>query len=98
MTTADTWKQLEAGPSGSGGGYLIRRIHPEAAADLLLAVEKPSNTRLLLLRVANTALRPDGELPRTEGFEVRRGFETVDGKKHFHLAVRLTHPRFADVF
>jgi Putative PD-(D/E)XK family member, (DUF4420) len=98
MNTADTWNSLEAGTPGGGGGYLTRRIHPEAAADLLLAVEKPSNTRLLVLRVSNTPLKPGGDLPRAEGFEVRRGFETVDGKKQFHLAVRLTHPGFADVF
>jgi hypothetical protein len=98
MTTADTWKQLEGCLPGGGGGYLSRRIHPEASADLLLAVEKPSNTRLLLLRVSNTTLKPGGDLPRAEGFEVRRGFETLDGKKHFHLAVRLTHSKFTDVF
>lgn len=98
MSTADTWKDLEAGTPGGGGGYLTRRIHPEATTDLLLAVEKPSNTRLLVLRASNTPLKLGGDLPRAEGFEVRRGFETVDGKKQFHLAVRLTHPRFVDVF
>ena len=98
MSTTDTWKQLETGPSGTGGGYLSRRIHPGAVVDLFLAMEKPSNTRLLVVRVAGTTLKPDHDLPRAEGFEVRRGFETVDGKKHYHLAVRLTHPRFADVF
>lgn len=98
MSTADTWKQLEAGPSGMGGGYLSRRIHPGAVVDLYLAVEKPSNTRLLVVRVAGVPLKAAGDLPRAEGFEVRRGFETVDGKKLYHLAVRLTHPRFADVF
>lgn len=98
MNTADTWKQLETSPSGVGGGYLSRRIHPGAVVDLFLAVEKPSNTRLLVVRVASTSLKEGGDLPRAEGFEVRRGFETLDGKKLYHLAVRLTHPRFADVF
>jgi hypothetical protein len=96
--TADTWKQLEASPSGAGGGYLSRRIHPGAVVDLFLAVEKPSNIRILVVRVVGVPLRATGDLPRAEGFEVRRGFETVDGKKLYHLAVRLTHPRFADVF
>ena len=98
MSTADTWKQLESGPSKAGGGYLSRRIQTEAVVDLFLAMEKPSNTRLLVVRVAGTPLRAASDLPRAEGFEVRRGIETVDGKKHYHLAVRLTHPRFADVF
>jgi hypothetical protein len=98
MTTTDTWRDLENSTPGGGGGFLTRRIHPESSTDLLLAVEKPSNARLLILRFSNMALKPTGDLPRAEGFEVRRGFESANGKKHFHLAVRLTHPRFADVF
>lgn len=98
MNTANTWKQLETSPSGVGGGYVSRRIHPGAVVDLYLAVEKPSNTRLLVIRVAGVQLKATTDLPRAEGFEVRRGLETLDGKKHYHLAVRLTHARFADVF
>lgn len=98
MTTEEIWKRLEAGAAGPGGGYLSLRIQPEAAADLILAVEKPSNTRLLLLRASSLSRSSGDDLPRAEGFEVRRGFETLDGRKHFYLAVRLTHPRFADVF
>jgi hypothetical protein len=98
MSTADTWKQLETSPSGPGGGYLSRRIHPGAVVDLFLAVEKPSNTRLLVIRVAGVSVKAATDLPRAEGFEVRRGLETVEGKKHYHLSVRQTHTRFADVF
>lgn len=96
--TADTWKQLEAAPSGAGAGYLSRRIEPGAVVDLFLAVEKPSNTRLLFVRIAGTIRVAEKDLPRAEGFEVRKGFETVEGKKCHHLAVRLTRPRFADMF
>jgi hypothetical protein len=98
MSTVDTWRDLEASLPLGGGGIMARRIHPDARIDLYLAVEKPSNTRLLVLRIPGTAVTPKGDLPRAEGFEVRRGHETLDGKKYVHLSVRLTHPRYADVF
>jgi hypothetical protein len=98
MTYEDIWRDLEASPGGGAGGCLARRVRPESVCDIRLAIEKPSNTRLLLLRVAAPVLKPAGQFPRSLGFEVRRLFQSVDGKKHVHLAIRLSHPRFADVF
>lgn len=98
MTFEDIWRDQEAGPAGGGGGCLARRVHPASAADLLLAVEKPSNTRLLLLRVAASVLAAPREFPRSLGFEVRRVFDPVDGGRHVRLIVRLASPSFRDVF
>lgn len=98
MTTTEIWKDLEASPPPSDGGIMARRIHPEAAINLFLAVEKPANARVLVLRVISAAVAPRVTLPKAEGFEVRRGFESLDGKKYCHLSVRLTHTRYADVF
>lgn len=98
MTITETWLQLEASPPPGGGGIMARRIHPEAAVDLFLAVEKPTNARVLILRVKGAAVAGKVDLPRAEGFEVCRGFESLDGKKYCHLSVRLTHLRFGDVF
>ncbi len=98
MTFEDIWKDQEAGPAGGSGGCLARRIFPESAVDLRLAIEKPSNTRLLLLRVAASGLQTPREFPRSLGFEVRRVFDSADGQKHVLLMVRLSQPRFRDVF
>jgi len=98
MTFEDIWKDQEAGPAGGSGGCLARRIYPESAVELRLGIEKPSNARLLLLRVAASALRAPQEFPRSLGFEVRRVFDSLDGRKHVHLAVRLAQPQFRDVF
>lgn len=98
MTFEDIWRDQEGGQAGSGGGCLARRVHPHSAADLRLAVEKPSNTRLLLLRVAASVLAAPREFPRSLGFEVRRVFEPMDGKRYIRLIVRLAHPAFTDVF
>jgi hypothetical protein len=98
MTINETWLQLEASPPPGGGGIMARRIHPEAAVDLFLAVEKPTNARVLILRVKGATVAGKVDLPKAEGFEVCRGFVSLDGKKYCHLSVRLTHPRYGDVF
>src|SRR5947209_606703 len=97
MTFEEIWRDQEGGPAG-GGGCLARRVYPHSPADLRLAVEKPSNTRLLLLGVAASVLATPREFPRSLGFEVRRVFEPVDGKRYVRLIVRLASPCFKDVF
>jgi len=57
MTFEDIWKDQEVGPAGASGGCLARRIYPDSAVELRLAIEKPSNARLLLLRVAASVLQ-----------------------------------------
>lgn len=98
MTFEDIWKDQEGGAAGGSGGCLARRIHPDSVVELRLAIEKPSNARLLLLRVAASVLRTPREFPRSLGFEVRRAFDALDGRKYVHLMVRLAHPQFRDVF
>jgi hypothetical protein len=98
MTFEEIWKDQEAGPAGGSGGCLARRIYPGSAVELRLAIEKPSNARLLLLRVAASVLRTPRDFPRSLGFEVRRVSDSVDGRKYVHLMVRLSQPQFRDVF
>ncbi len=98
MTFEDIWRDQEEGAGGVGGGCVARRVYPHSPADLRLAVEKPSNTRLLLLRVAASVLATPREFPRSLGFEVRRVFEPVDGRRYVRLIIRLASPSFRDVF
>jgi len=98
MSFDSLWGALETTSGGSSPGYVTRRIKPDAACDLRLAIEKPSNTRLMLLRVSSSSLRNPVEFPKSLGFEARRVFLPGDGAGYVTLSIRLTHPRFRDVF
>ncbi len=52
---ATIWKDMEVGRGVAGTGQLRRRIRADSNFDLFVAVEKPSNTRALLLDVAANA-------------------------------------------
>ena len=98
MTVATVWCELEANAYTQSRGFVIRRIKPEAPCDIRLAVEQPSNTRVLLLRVAATSLKDLVAFPESIGFEVRRTLLPGDGHAHATLMVRLSRPQYADIF
>jgi hypothetical protein len=60
------WTELED-VAGAGEGEVIRRIHPEAAIDLFLAVAKPLNQRMIMLAVESAAIEDVPELPSGKG-------------------------------
>jgi hypothetical protein len=98
MSFENVWSVLEASGGGQAAGFIVRRIKPESACDIRIGIEKPSNTRLFLLRVTSSSLRTPREFPKSSGFEVRRIVLPGDGKAHVTLSIRLAHPQFTDVF
>jgi hypothetical protein len=98
MSFDDVWSVLEAASGDKHAGYVVRRVRPEAMCDLRLGVEKPSNTRLFLLRLNAASLRTPREFPKSSGFEVRRLFLPADARTHVTLSLRLTQPQFSEVF
>src|SRR5579864_5124643 len=98
MSFDDVWSVLEAASGDKHAGYVVRRVRPEAICDLRVAVEKPSKTRLFLLRINAASLRTPREFPKSSGFEVRRIFLPGDGKTHVTLSLRLTNAHFSEVF
>jgi Putative PD-(D/E)XK family member, (DUF4420) len=92
MNISQIWAQLEG--EGATEGRFRRRVHEESVADLYLVVDKPANTRALLIDVdlAGTEL---GELPSGRGIDLRR-VPTASGGEALELV--LSQQSFADLF
>src|SRR5687768_10922681 len=95
--TEDDWAELEAGDIEYG--VVTKRLLPHSGHDLHLAVQRPTNRRMLLLRVpaaaAEAFVRRHGELPQTRGIQVTFA-AAVDG--HRDLQMALTASDRAEVF
>lgn len=64
MTVATLWKDLEAAETPDGEGYVKRRLRPELALNIFVAIARPVSRRCLLLQVPVTEIR---SLPRFAG-------------------------------
>ena len=99
MNLEDIWSAIEKDKLHSGAvGIIRRRILPDACCDLFLGIEKPSNRRVFLLRVA-TADLPDAKLlPHAKGFEVRLLTLPDDPAGHSSVLLSQTSEAFRDIF
>lgn len=75
-----------------------RRVVPDACCDLFLGVEKPSNRRVFLLRVASANAPEARLLPLARGFEVRLLTLPDDPQGHSSVLLSQTHDTFRDIF
>jgi hypothetical protein len=98
MTIEDTWNLLEQDTSNIFSGYLTRRILPEVNYDIYLAIEKPSNTRMLMIRVSNAFLDKKTIYPSSSSFVVNRLTLPKDSEKYVTLQLVLTNTRYKDIF
>ena len=98
MTIADIWRELEEDPRESHVGYLIRRLTPELNYDLILAIEKPKNVRLLMLRVRTYSIKKDLIFPKSLGFEVRQVRLEGDDSSYVTIQLILSNSRYSDIF
>jgi hypothetical protein len=92
VNISQIWGELDA--EASVEGRFRRRIHPESVADLYLVVEKPANTRALLIDVDLSGVHM-GELPSGRGIDLRRVPATSGGEA---LEMVLSNQSFADLF
>lgn len=92
MKVSQIWAELDA--EAAAEGRFRRRIHQESVADLYLVVEKPANTRALLIDVDLSGVDL-GELPHGRGLDMRRVPATSGGEA---LELVLSRPSFADLF
>ncbi|WP_237570094.1 PD-(D/E)XK motif protein [Mycolicibacterium lacusdiani] len=92
MNVSQIWAELDA--EAAAEGRFRRRIHQESVADLYLVVEKPSNTRALLIDVDLSGVEL-GELPSGRGVDLCRVPATANGQA---LELVLSKPSFADLF
>jgi Putative PD-(D/E)XK family member, (DUF4420) len=98
MKIADIWRELERDPRESYVGYLNRRLIPELKYDLILAIEKPQNIRLLMLRVRTSSIKRDLSFPKSIGFEVRQFRLEGDDSSYVTIQLILSNSRYSDIF
>ncbi len=92
MNVSEIWGELDA--ESAAAGRFRRRIHQESVADLYLVVDKPANTRALLIDVDLSGVEL-GELPSGRGLDLCRVPATSGGEA---LELVLSKPSFADLF
>lgn len=99
MKIAELWHSLEVEATGlSSEGYLTRRVFPAGERDLKLAIETPSGSRMLMLRVRRNSSVQNLIFPKSSGFEVKRQVLPDDGPDYVTIQLVLKNQRFRDVF
>ncbi|PZV21226.1 MAG: hypothetical protein DCF21_02875 [Leptolyngbya sp.] len=98
MKIEKTWEELEKQGGDFTSGYLTRRILPDVNYDVYLVIEKPSNTRLLMLRVNSTFLDLKTVYPASNSFTVNRVALSQDGEEYGTLQLVLTNAKYKDIF
>ena len=83
---ADLWESLRAVP-GQGPGALTRRVYPEAAVDIFVAVRKPTNTSMLILESPTASLPAGFSIPKAGGF--RTTIVAREPGPHGRIAIEL---------
>ena len=99
MNFDEIWTSIEKDQAqGSAAGIIRRRILPDACCDLFLGIEKPSNRRVFLLRVASANAPEARLLPQGRGFEVRLLRLPDDPQGHSSVLLSQTLDTFRDIF
>ncbi|MGI8729269.1 MAG: PD-(D/E)XK motif protein [Solirubrobacteraceae bacterium] len=79
MDLDELWAEMERAPAPAGAGRLVRRIHPQAIADLHIALVKPADERVLMLIVPQEFSPSPERLPSTRGTRSMLGTPTDGG-------------------
>jgi hypothetical protein len=66
--------------------------------DVRVVIDPVSHSRMLLVRIASSALGPSVEFPRSRGFELRFVPMKDEDSRHVTLGGVLSRPDHADVF
>src|SRR3972149_580489 len=98
MILQEIWQELERDMHSVSSGYLTRRVMPESVHDIYLAVEKPANMRLFMIRVRRASIEPSDIFPASKGFEVRKVVMPDYDKEHIALQLILIDPNYNDIF
>lgn len=96
MNLDGLWAEMEGAPAPSGAGRLMRRIHPEAVADLHIALVKPADQRVLMLTVPDDLCPTQDRLPSTRGTRSTPGTPTEDGA--IPIELHLVDPAAREIF
>jgi hypothetical protein len=92
----ELWEEMEQAPTPEGEGRLLRRIHPEAVADLHVGLIKPGEERLVTLVAPHDYCPPADRLPSTRGTRSALGTPQQDGR--IPIELRLVDPAAREIF
>lgn len=95
MSYDNIWRELEQAAVSDVEGTRRRRVEPDAACDLYLAVSKPANRRLLIMPVGGIPADLIGDLPAARGVEVSVVDDPARGPS---LQLALLDDRFAGIY
>ncbi len=98
MILQEIWQELEQDMQSVSSGYVTRRVIPSSAHDMYLAVEKPANIRLFMIRVRKTSIESNDIFPASKGFEVKKVIMTDYDIEHIALQIVLIDPHYKDIF
>lgn len=98
MRVDEIWNVLEQETVSYPTGYLTRRILPDVNYDAYIAIEKPSNTRILMLSVSKAFLDREIVYPTSNSFTVNRIVLPQDDEGHGTLQLVLINTRYKDIF
>jgi Putative PD-(D/E)XK family member, (DUF4420) len=98
MNMEEIWQLLENENNNMSSGYLSRYILPEVGYEVYIAIEKPSNIRLLMLHVNNIFLDRKTVYPASSSFVVNRIVLPQDKEEDATLQLVLTNTRYKDIF
>ena len=97
MDLPGVWALLENEKSGRHG-IVTRRINPKAPCDVRLGIEKPSNAKLLIVRVLSRTLRSDVREFSSAGIEVLTPTLPPADSERSDIAIKLADGRYSDLF
>lgn len=92
---AEIWQSLETSPIIEG--YVRRRVKPESACGLFLAVAKPSNQHLLHIQLQGVASPAMSSLPSARGLDVTT-IPSSNEQDGFIIQLALKDGHFATIF
>ena len=98
MKSVETAWALIAGEAKSQPGLVARRLHPQAELEIYAGLDRPSDVPVVCIHIKPAALRAAVELPSSAGFLVQREENPQPGPNPVRLSLRLSVPRYRDVF
>jgi len=95
----EIWKSMEENSVYEGESFILkRRVYSDIPFDLFLAMEKPENNRLFLLKVSRSNIPDINSLPRSRGFELKVFTIPEDPDSYAILELKLIDFRFSDIY
>lgn len=98
MNLEETWQTLEEDNCSAKPGILVRRIYPESNKDLFIGIKKPTNTRLLIIRISKNNVPDITAIPESKGFIVFSESLFDDNDNLSSMVLMLSSEIYKDIF